>query len=206
MTGATTPCSLNVSQVTLSDSECATASTCKKHLFATVPTHDNPYDPTSTPLGGIRELVPWDVDSGFDIPTSGTTTKYVSAGRIDLSGLVSQNQSYYQCAIDPGGGCTTPFVATAAPGFLGRVFLCQDGADVLSVEMFTFVLDPLDWLTSHSGSQDTCNIIVVYSQFDNYIDEVASLGTGVLVSVGQGGLGDYGHVTGAVLIDPALGL
>lgn len=60
----------------------------------------------------------------------------------------------------------------------------------------------LTWLTAHPTAQDSCNIILQYSQYDNYLDYIASLSYGVVLGVAQGA--GYGRITDVQIFDPAL--
>jgi len=94
--------------------------------------------------------------------------------------------------------------------FLGEVFLCQDiggfptpgTGDLLGAHMYDSAGAILQWITDHPGSEDSCNIIVRYSVYDNYVDVITSLTAGVQIDINQGG--GYGRVVGATVFDPAL--
>jgi hypothetical protein len=83
---------------------------------------------------------------------------------------------------------------------LGQVFICRQGTDVLNLEMFSEGGSALQWLTDHPGAQDNCGVIVQYSEYDNYLDSIASIDAGVLVEIGAGT--GYGRVIGAATIEP----
>jgi hypothetical protein len=105
---------------------------------------------------------------------------------------------------------TIDIQAIEGDDFLGEVFLCQDtgsvaakgSQDLLGVHMYDTGGRVLDWLAAHPGTQDSCNIIVQYSQYDNYLDVIASLSAGVVVYINQGS--GYGRVVGVQVFDPLI--
>jgi hypothetical protein len=99
--------------------------------------------------------------------------------------------------------------------FLGQAFLCQDPTtgDVLHIGMYDSAISVLDWLQAHSGNmspfaptgvsaQTACQIILIRSPANNYVDQIAALANGVVLNI-SGGQG-LGRVTDIVLFDPSL--
>jgi hypothetical protein len=99
--------------------------------------------------------------------------------------------------------------------FLGQAFVCQDPStgDILHVGMYDSALSVVDWLAAHPGSetgasggiasaQTQCQILVISSPYDNYVDYIVSKTWGVTLNI-SGGQGQ-GRVTDIVLWDPAL--
>jgi hypothetical protein len=207
MTGAMT--SFGLGQLfPLSNTGCAPVTEgepiCETHRFVTVAVHQNPYDPTTPALPSITELLPFEPSADLAFPSSGTTSRSFHFGLVDLSGLVSSTQLLlHPCSTGSGSGdCTAVLDASRAVPFLGQVFLCREvgGTDILNVEMFSEGASALLWLTQHPGAQDDCNVIVQFSEYDNYLDAIASLDAGVLVKIGAETA--YGRVIGASVIEP----
>jgi hypothetical protein len=98
--------------------------------------------------------------------------------------------------------------------FLGQVFACIDPStsDILHVGMYDSAESILDWLAAHPGSspgygtnpsaQAACQILVIRSPYDNYVDFIISKTYGVSINIG-GGQGQ-GRVTDIVVWDPTL--
>lgn len=103
-------------------------------------------------------------------------------------------------------------MAISASDFLGEVFPCMDpsSGDVLHVRQYDSTLKILEWLTNHPGdpfnvygapsAQTSCGMIVTYSPFNNYPDDVWSLTNGVWMNsnMGQG----FGRIVDAMLFNP----
>jgi hypothetical protein len=171
--------------------------------------------------GSIQVTVPWapNVDGvGFYIPTSGTTSKFVQTAQLDFTGVLETYLLDYVPWTDPTSGAadgTIKIEAIEGDDFLGEVFLCQDNGtaggssgdilgtqDLLGVHMYDSGGQVLQWLTQHPGAQDSCNIIVQYSQYDNYLDYISSYSGGVVVGISQGA--GYGRITSVQIFDPSL--
>jgi hypothetical protein len=124
----------------------------------------------------------------------------------------------YTC--DPQShGCVTDdntlqIAAIEGQDFLGQAFLCYDPLtfDVLHVGMYDTALSIQTWLANHPGgsngygvqpsAQSACQILIIRSPYDNYIDSVVSRQYGVSLNI-SGGQGQ-GRVTDVVLFDPGL--
>lgn len=104
---------------------------------------------------------------------------------------------------------TIKVAAIGASDFLGELFVCQDPLtkDVLRVRMYASTYGVIEWLANHPGdpgaqipsAQTSCNIIVRYSPYDNYPDEISSLANGVWMNSNQGQ--GYGRIVDAELFD-----
>jgi hypothetical protein len=98
--------------------------------------------------------------------------------------------------------------------FLGQAFVCQDPStgDILHVGMYDSALAIVDWLAAHPGTsgvygitpsaQAACQILVIRSPYDNYVDFIVSKSWGVTLNI-SGGQGQ-GRITDIVLFDPTL--
>jgi hypothetical protein len=207
-------------KVTSTNSELLTA-------FVNIPNMPNPFNSNTdtkinsgaAPLSDTKDVinvtVPWtkSVDGvGFSIPLTGTTAKFVQTAQLDFSGVL---ETYLIDYVDhiPKGSTTTDgtidIQAIEGDDFLGEVFLCQDVGgtaqatqDLLGVHMYDTGGAILDWLVAHPGVQDTCNVVVQYSQYDNFLDVIASLSAGVVVYINQGS--GYGRVVGVQVFDPVI--
>jgi hypothetical protein len=189
----------------------ANANNFFQQATVSVPTFVNPYDPTSVPGPVIQKLLPFAPKQpgvGFNVPITGGTNYFIQANLIDFSGVTITSPLYYDCVIDPttnlcksDGSLQLEGVATA--DFLGKVFLCQEGADVLSAQMYTPVNEILTWIEQHPGAyagNNDCQMVLRYSPFNNYLDDITSGANGVTVEVTQGG--GYGRIVGATLFVP----
>jgi hypothetical protein len=179
----------------------------------------------SAPLTGatnsINVSVPWipsQENVGFPIPISGSTSKFVQTAQLDFTGVLETYVVDFEPWTDPSTGAMDGSIkidAIEGEDFLGEVFLCQDlgtygtssgdfigTQDLLGVHMYDTGGEVLEWLTQHPGLQDTCNVIVQYSEYNNYLDYIASLSAGVAVGISQGA--GYGRVTAVWAFDPAL--
>jgi hypothetical protein len=187
--------------------------------FLNVPNLANPnnaYVAGGATVTPIQVTVPWSPaydGFGFPIPINATQDKFYVTQQVDFNGILS---SYALDVVNwtdpitqiPDGTLTVE--AIEAGDFLGEAFLCQDvGAfptpgtgDLLGAHMYDSAASILEWITAHPGSEDTCQIIVRYSIFDNYVDYITSLSAGVQVDINQGN--GYGRVVGAIAFDPTL--
>jgi hypothetical protein len=112
------------------------------------------------------------------------------------------------CLTDDG---TLQIAAIEGSDFLGQAFVCADPAtgDVLHVGMYDSAQSILAWLAAHpagrgapKSAEDACQILVIRSPYDNYVDRIVSKAYGVSLKMG-GGQGQ-GRVTDIVLFDPSL--
>jgi hypothetical protein len=181
--------------------------------YIEVPLHANPYNLTSgPPVGGgsaIQKLVPWAPKQpgiGFPVALDGQRNKFIETYQMDLSGSQITANIDYDFKLDQNGNPTTSlmFLAVETTDFLGDLFVCRDAAtgDLLTARMYTSVSSLLEWITAHPGSYDACNLILQYSPYENYLDYVTSLSSGVRLGVTQGG--GYGRIVDGTLFDPSL--
>jgi hypothetical protein len=178
----------------------------------------------SAPLTGadiVNAAVPWTPSQenvGFRIPLTGTTNKFVQTAQIDFTGVLETYIVDFEPWKDSETGImdgTIRIDAIEGDDYLGEVFLCQDlgtygsasgdfvgTQDLLGVHMYDTGGQVLEWLAGHPGLQDTCNVVVQYSEYDNYLDYIASLSAGVAVSISQGA--GYGRITDVWVFDPSI--
>jgi hypothetical protein len=179
----------------------------------------------------VNVSVPWTPSQenvGFYIPISGTTSKFVQTAQLDFTGVLETyiidyepwryNPSDKTKAFNGGGTAydgTIKIDAIEGDDFLGEVFLCQDlgtngtssgdfigTQDLLGVHMYDTAGQVLLWLTQHPGLQDSCNVIVQYSEYNNYLNFVNSLSAGVSLGISQGA--GYGRIVDIVVYDPLI--
>jgi hypothetical protein len=178
----------------------------------------------------INVSVPWTPSQeniGFPIPISGTTSKFVQTAQLDFTGVLETyivdfvpwqyvagdtTKAYNPAGTEFDG--TIKIEAIEGDDFLGEVFLCQDlggnggtvdfigTQDLLGVHMYDTGGQVLEWLTQHPGLQDSCNVIVQYSEYNNYLNYIASLTAGVAVGIAQGA--GYGRVDAVWVFDPSI--
>lgn len=181
--------------------------------YVEVPLHANPYDLTSgPPVGGgnvVEKLVPWAPKQpgiGFPVALDGQRNKFISTYQMDLGGTQITANIDYDFKLDVNGNPTTSllFLAVETTDFLGDIFVCKDAStgDLLTARMYTSVSSVLEWITAHPGSYDACHLILQYSPYENYLDYVTSLSSGVRLGVTQGG--GFGRIVDGTLFDPSL--
>jgi hypothetical protein len=188
--------------------------------FVNIPNMPNPYNAITlageTPPTNIQVTVPW-INSfdgvGFSIPVDATRDKFWQTQQLDFGGILMGYRLDivpYQDPITHDYDGTLTVNAIEGDDFLGEAFLCQDvgqlttpgTGDILGAHMYDSAASVLAWITNHPGSEVSCNIIVRYSIYDNYIDFITSLSAGVQLDINQGG--GYGRVVGVIAFDPAL--
>jgi hypothetical protein len=178
-----------------------------------IPNYDNPYDTTQQSPPTITVLVPWypqQPTAGFTVPISGTRDKFVQTNTLDFSGVtttISVDYTYVKVP-DPNNpnnlvdSNKIHIVAFETRDFLGDVFVCQDPTtgEILQARMYTAAQSILDWLNTHPGAQDACDVVVRYSPYNNYIDYISSRANGVKLNItfGQG----FGRVEDVTVFDP----
>jgi hypothetical protein len=178
----------------------------------------------STPLTGASSInvsVPWNPNqegNGFQIPLTGTTGKFVQTASLDFTGVLESYVVDYEPWTDPDTGAmdgTIKIDAIEGEDYLGEVFLCQDlgtsgtasgdflgTQDLLGVHMYDTGGEVLVWLTNHPGVQNACGVVVQYSEYNNYLNYIASLSAGVAVGITQGA--GYGRISNVWIFDPAI--
>ena len=175
----------------------------------TFPQHMDPYD-TASPLdnpGTLDFLLPWlpkQPGVGFHIPINGQQDRFVSGFDIDFTATTIFGDVIFDYVDPKNPAKGIRFEATRSENFLGEIFMCMDTQtnDLLKVEMFTPTLDVLDWLYSHPNSLQTCQIIVRWTKYSNYVEFISSLVNGTRVHATQGG--GWGRVNQVELWDPTL--
>jgi hypothetical protein len=174
----------------------------------TLPNYANPYDITSATTPLTNTIVPWipqQPTNGFEIPINGQRTQFVQTASLDFSGVTITTNIDYIAQYDKTGNDTGGAIAAIeTQDFLGEVFPCISGPDILRVKMYTPVLDIINWLEQHPGAQSACNIYVKYSPYNNFPDYVTSIKNGVLMSINPGAGGGPGRVADATLFDSSL--
>ena len=177
--------------------------------------------PLTGPANSINVSVPWipsQENVGFPIPLSGTHEQVRADGSARLHGRPRDLPRRLRAVGRPKhrghGWHASGSTPSKADDFLGEVFLCQDlGTYGTSSGDFIGTAGPprrahvrhgrtrcSTWLTQHPGLQDTCNVIVQYSEYDNYLDYIASLSAGVALGISQGA--GYGRIVDAWVFDP----
>ena len=181
--------------------------------YVQVPLHQNPYDPTSVPpMGGApmaQALVTWlpkQPGIGFPVALDGQREQLIETAAFDFSGEQITANVDYDFNLDVNGNPTKSilFLAVETTDFLGDVFVCQDPntKDLLTARMYTSVSTVLQWIAAHPTAYSTCQIIMEYSPYENYLDYVNSLANGVRLSSTQGG--GFGRIVDGTLFDPTL--
>ncbi len=186
-----------------------------QEALVSVPLHVNPYDQTSAPPPqgnpAINVLVPWapkQPDVGFPVALDGMRDRFIQTYQLDFSGIQISANVDYDFVLDMNGNPVLPaqlyFLAVETTDFLGDIFVCQDPNthDLLTARMYTSVASILDWIAAHPTSYADCNLIVRYSPYENYVDFITSLSSGVRLGVTQGG--GYGRIVDGTLFDPSL--
>jgi hypothetical protein len=113
---------------------------------------------------------------------------------------------------------TVQILAIESEDYLGQVFVCQDPktSDILAVRQYDSAINIINWFANHPGGQDpnnpgngiwpsaqtSCDVIVRYSPFNNYIDFITSKVYGVKLGVNQGS--GLGRVIDSLLYDPGI--
>jgi hypothetical protein len=131
----------------------------------------------------INYVLPTDF-TGFYIPISSSRDRFVKQEEFDTTGI----------AISTVIG-TVPVLQSgvAVPGlnrlssadsrdFLGEMFVCKSGGDLLKVRMFTPADVVLEWITAHPQAMSDCNLIIDYSGFGSVLARVTSISNGVIVN------------------------
>jgi hypothetical protein len=185
MTVTTTPQSLLVQSATVS-----------------VPIWANPFDPTSATAGDkiVSALVPYQpqgANVGFPVTIDGSRDKFYNTFNVDFSGTtgdgasgsISASVDYEILQLPNGDGGTSPATVIRAietTSYLGLVFMCNEGTDILAVRMYDNADEVLNFLAAHpdvsaqqQGAQADCQIQIKYSVYGNYPDYISSNLNGV---------------------------
>ncbi|MDB5216072.1 MAG: hypothetical protein JWO86_3999, partial [Myxococcaceae bacterium] len=131
----------------------------------------------------INYVLPTDF-TGFYIPINSSRDRFVKQEEFDTTGI----------AISTVLG-TVPVLqnGVAVPGlnrlssadsrdFLGEMFVCKSGGDLLKVRMFTPADVVLEWITAHPQAMSDCNLIIDYSGFGSVLARVTSITNGIIVN------------------------
>lgn len=176
--------------------------------IVSVPNYANPYDLTSTntPLDVFVPHIPYQPGNGFEIPINAQRTQFIQTGSLDFTGVTVTPNIDYLPVYDPKTGALTgaQIAAVETQDFLGEVWPCVSGGDILRVKMYSSVLDIQNWLDAHPGSRTACNIFVRMSPYNNYPDYIWSNTNGVLLSVNPGAGGGTPRVADVTLFNPSL--
>src|SRR5580698_2750046 len=125
---------------------------------------------------------------------------------MDFSGVQVTALADWDYELLAGGVPTTQilFLAVETTDFLGDLFVCQDTntKDLLTATMYTSISTILQWIAAHPTSYTECNLIMEYSNYENYLDWINSQSNGVRLESTQGG--GFGRIVGATLFDPNL--
>jgi hypothetical protein len=184
-----------------------------QEIFVQVPLHANPYDLTAGPPPGqppiVQALIPWAPQQpgiGFPVAIDGQREQFIDTSQMDFSGVQVTALADWDYELLAGGVPTTQilFLAVETTDFLGDLFVCQDTntKDLLTATMYTSISTILQWIAAHPTSYTECNLIMEYSNYENYLDWINSQSNGVRLESTQGG--GFGRIVGATLFDPNL--
>lgn len=131
----------------------------------------------------INYVLPTDF-TGFYIPINSSRDRFVKQEEFDTTGI----------AISTVLG-TVPVLQSGVPvpglnrlssadsrDFLGEMFVCKSGGDLLKVRMFTPADVVLEWITAHPQAMADCNLIIDYSGFGSVLARVTSITNGIIVN------------------------
>jgi hypothetical protein len=191
--------------------------------IVTIPIWANPFDPTTATPGDktISALVPYmpqGADVGFPVTIDGSRDKFYNTFNVDFSGTtgdgangsISASVDYEILQLPTGDGGTaasTVVRAIETTSYLGLVFMCNEGTDILQVrmydnadEVFAFLAAHPDVSATQQGAQSDCGIEIKYSVYGNYADYISSNTNGVRLGFTPGFGGSV--VTDVTLFDP----
>jgi hypothetical protein len=178
------------------------------NVKAEIPNFANPYDTTSTntPFHVLTDWKPLLPNTGLSIPVNGQRDKFVATASFHIAGETLQMDFDYlpENVSADGQQETVHLVGVSAGNFLGEVFICKDPytGDLLSAHMYSSMGEIIDWVQSHPGAYDNCNIIVRYSPYNNYPRFISSVANGIILQ-GNSGSG-FGRVHYVQLFTPGL--
>jgi hypothetical protein len=193
-----------------------------------LPSFASPYLPDpKTNTAPIQVLVPWlpkQEGVGYPVMATGTRDVFVRTAQLDFTGqVITPVMDFIPVQDDPSAPPNDDPVppygvaiqAYETQDFLGDVFVCVDPVssanragtgnpgDILSARMYTSAELIVQWLQTHPGAQDACQIVVRYSPYDNYPDYIQSAVAGVRLGIEQGA--GYGRVTDVTVFAPGTG-
>ncbi len=189
----------------------------------TIPIWSNPFDPTTATshdktVTALLPYFPQGADIGFPVTIDGSRDKFYNTFNVDFSGTtgdgaggsISASVDYEILQLPSGDGGTAPGVVVRAvetTSYLGLVFMCNEGSDVLAVrmydnadEIFNFLAKYPDLAGNNQGAASDCGIQIKYSIYGNYPDYISSLTNGVRLGFTPGFGGSV--VTDVTLFDP----
>jgi hypothetical protein len=188
--------------------------------YVAIPNAPNPYNAiqasTAPVPANIQATIPWTQSYdgvGFDIPLDATHDKFIQTQQIEFTGIL---ETYLLDVVpwtnpltnEPDGTLTVD--AIEGDDYLGEAFLCQDigsypvpgTGDILGAHMYDSAASVLKWITDHPTSEVNCQLIIRYTIYNNYVDFITSLSTGVQLSFSTGTA--LGRVDAVVAFDPTL--
>ena len=142
---------------------------------------------------------------GWPYPVSGTRDQVVESGILEFAGTTLTGNMFYVETPEKVDGKATgnkllQLQAVVSNDYLGDIFVCIEGNDILRAKMYDPVLPILEWLDAHPAAYSDCGIIVRYSVFDNFPDYIISQVNGVVLSATQGA--GFGRVNNVMLFTP----
>lgn len=150
-------------------------------------TKADPYGPAS-PEGPlmpfpINYIIPTDF-TGFFIPINASRDRFVREEEIQTTGVaistvIGTVPVLKDGLVVPG---LTRLASADSQDFLGEVFVCKSGGDLLAVRMFTPADVVLEWINNHPSAVNGCNLIIDYFEFGSVISRVTSITNGVIVN------------------------
>jgi hypothetical protein len=145
------------------------------------------FDPSSangpTMTFPINYVLPTDF-TGFYIPINSSRDRFVKQEEFDTTGIAISTVLGTVPVLQ--GGVPVPGLnrmsSADSRDFLGEMFVCKSGGDLLKVRMFTPADVVLEWITAHPSAQADCNLIIDFSGFGTVLARVTSITNGVIVN------------------------
>ena len=131
----------------------------------------------------INYVLPTDF-TGFFIPINSTRDRFVKQEEFNTTGIaiatvIGTVPVLQNGVVVPG---LNRLSSADSADFLGEMFVCKSGGDLLAVRMFTPADVVLDWIVGHPGAISDCNLIIDYSEFGGVLARVTSITNGVIVN------------------------
>jgi hypothetical protein len=131
----------------------------------------------------INYVLPTDF-TGFYIPINSSRDRFVKQEEFDTTGIAISTVIGTVPVLQ--GGVVVPALnrlsSADSRDFLGEMFVCKSGGDLLKVRMFTPADVVLEWITTHPQAMADCNLIIDYSGFGSVLARVTSITNGVIVN------------------------
>ena len=131
----------------------------------------------------INYVLPTDF-TGFYIPINSSRDRFVKQEEFDTTGIAISTVLGTVPVLQ--GGVPVPGLnrmsSADSRDFLGEMFVCKSGGDLLKVRMFTPADVVLEWITAHPQAMTDCNLIIDYSGFGTVLARVTSITNGVIVN------------------------